>query len=129
MTGAAPSSNVGSMALPAPTLVQEGLHHAGSEGTVTVGAGNGQVSAIGLNELMILDITAFEYVIREDVGFQEQFYIFTKSLDGLITDVRLDAQEFNLDADGIPIEVRLRVDLTAVGDLYLLIESHHSAGR
>ncbi len=129
MTQGAPSSNVVAMALPAPTLVPEGRHYACSEGTVTAGVGSGEVPAFGADELMILDITAFEEVIREYVGFRDQFYVFAKNKDGLITDVRLDAQQFNLDAEGIPIEVRLRLDISAAADLFLLLESQHSTGR
>jgi len=117
------------MTLPAPTIVPEGRHYAVAEGTITIGAGNGEVPAFGLNELMIVDITAFEYVLREYVGFQSQFYVFAKSTDGIVTDVRIDAQQFNLDLDGVPVELRLRVDVPAAGDLFLLVESHHSTGR
>lgn len=117
------------MTLAAPTLIANGRHHAQVEGQITVGAGDGEVPAFGANQLMTVDITAFEEVIREYLGFQDQFYIWTQSLDGNVTDIRLDAQEFDLDAQGVPIKLRLRVDITANASIRLLLESHHSAGR
>jgi hypothetical protein len=117
------------MALAAPTLIAHGRHHADVEGVITVGPGDGEVPAFGLNQLMTVDITAFEEVIRNYLGFEDQFYIWFQSLDGNVTDVRLDAQEFGIDSEGVPITLRIRVDITANATVKMILESHHSAGR
>jgi len=118
------------MALPTPALVASGLLHAKTLGTIDVGPGEGQVAAFGANQLMQLDITgAFSRDIRNKPGFADQFYITSKSLDANVTDIRLNAVPFLLDANGDPAILQLDVDITADGDVYILMEAHHSAGR
>lgn len=118
------------MALPTPALVPSGLLHATTQGTIDVGPGEGQVPALGPNQLMQLDITgAFSRDIRNKPGFADQFYVTSKSLDANVTDIRINAVAFLLDANGDPAILQLDVDLTAPGDVYILMEAHHSSGR
>lgn len=118
------------MALPTPTLISLGLLHAVTEGQIDVGLGFGQVPAIGPNQLMQLDLTqTFSRDVRNKVGYADHVYITSKSLDANVTDIRLDPVPFLPDANGDPGVLQLRVDLTAPGQVYLLVEAHHSSGR
>lgn len=118
------------MALPTPTLIPLGLLHAVTQGQIDVGLGFGQVPAIGLNQLMQLDLTqTFSRDVRNKVGYAEHVYIISKSLDGNVQDIRLDAVQFLPDSNGDPGILQLRVDLIAPGQVYMLIEAHHSSGR
>jgi hypothetical protein len=108
-------------------LTANGIHHAQALGNVTVGAGSGEVPAIGTNQLMTLPLPFPDRVYLYP-GFEDQFYIISKSLDGNVTDVRLDAQQFSY-VNGVP-SLRLRMDVAAVpASVNILLEAHHSIGR
>jgi hypothetical protein len=117
------------VALPALTLITGGVHHATAEGTVDVGAGNGQVPAFGVAQLMTVDLTMFDEVLRRDPRFEDQLYITAIARATTISAVTLDAVPFVDDAAGVPITLRLNVTITADTALYLLLEAHHSTGR
>lgn len=115
-------------------MVPLGLHHAHTTGSVTAPQGEGEpgygeVAAVGADELLLLPLP-FKKEVYDKVGFEEQFYILAKSLDGNISSITLDATEFEADPDtGAPI-LRLRVTSTALpGLVEIWLESHHSAGR
>jgi hypothetical protein len=113
-------------------LVPEGHHHAVALGPITQGAGFGEVAALGVGQLLRLRLpfgstpqTANTIVM---VGFEEQFYVLSKSLDGNVTDVRLNATQFEYDAQGAII--RLDVDIAAFpAEMQIWLEAHHSIGR
>lgn len=115
------------MALTVNMVGPAGLHHANASGTITIGAGFGEVAGVGPNQLMRLRLP-YEPRVYNPAGFEEQFYVLVRSTDGLVTDVRLDATQFEYDAIS-PI-LRLRVDLTgAPAQVEMWLEAHHSVGR
>ncbi len=112
-------------------LVPQGLHHAITSGQITVAGvpGYGEVAAVAANQLMKL-LLPFQKEVTDKIGYREQFYILAKSFDGSVTDVRLDATEFETDPTTGQSVVRLRVDMAAApGNVEIWLESHHSAGR
>lgn len=115
------------MALVVSMVGDAGLHHARVDGLLTIGAGFGEVAAAGIDQLLRLRLP-FESRVFVPAGFEEQFYVLSKSADGLVTDIRLDAQQFEYDSVS-PI-LRLRVDLTgAPAQVEMWLEAHHSVGR
>jgi hypothetical protein len=115
------------MALSAVLVGREGLAHARVDGLLTVGPDFGEVPAVGLDQLVRLRLP-YEPRVYVPVGFEEQFYILSKSIDGLVTDIRLDATQFEYDSVS-PI-LRLRFDLTAApAQIEMWLEAHHSVGR
>lgn len=115
------------MALAVSMVGDAGLHHAEAHGAITLGSGFGEVAAVGANQLLRLRLP-YEPRVYNPAGFEEQFYVLAKSLDGLVTDIRLDAQQFEYDSVS-PI-LRLRVDLTgAPAQVEMWLEAHHSVGR
>lgn len=115
------------MALAVNMVGREGLHHARVDGLLTIGAGFGETPALGLNQLVRLRLP-FESRVFVPRGFEEQFYIISKSFDGLVTDIRLDATQFEFDNTS-PI-LRLRFDVTGTpAQIEMWIEAHHSVGR
>jgi hypothetical protein len=108
-------------------LVPNGLHHAAATGSITAGAGFGEIAAVGANQLMQLRLP-FSLSMAAKPGFAEQMYVTAKSLDGNVADVRLDAAAVIFDTVS-PI-LQLRVDATVLpANMYILIEAHHSIGR
>lgn len=115
------------MALVVSMVGDGGLHHARVDGLLTVGPGFGEVVAVGIDQLLRLRLP-FEPRVFVPVDFEQQFYILSKSVDGLVTDIRLDAVQFEYDSVS-PI-LRLRVDLTgAPAQVEVWLEAHHSVGR
>lgn len=113
------------------SLVPAGLHHAITSGSITVNPvpGYGEVAALGANQLLKL-LLPFAPEIINKPGYQEQFYVTAKLLDASVTNVQLDAQQFETDPLTGQSVLRCRVDLAAVpGNVFMLLESHHSAGR
>jgi hypothetical protein len=113
------------------SLVPDGLHHAVTSGSITVNPvpGYGEVAALGANQLLKLLLPFADKVI-DKVGYQEQFYILAKLLDASVSNVMLDAIQFELDPVTGQSVVRLRVDIAvAPGNVLIWLESHHSAGR
>lgn len=109
------------------TLLPDGLHHAIATGEITIGAGFGEVVGLGIGQLMQLRLP-FESRVFVPEGFEEQFFILAKSLDGNVGDVRLNAIPFVYDPAGIIL--RLDVDITAApANTYMQLEAHHSVGR
>lgn len=121
------------MALPAPSLIPGGLHHAVASGfvdfSVAVPTPEGSVPGFGASQPMSVSLLAFSEPIRDEKNFGDQLYIMSKSLDGFITSVKLAPTPFVLDSDGIPIAVNLLLDISQASELYLIVESHHTAGR
>lgn len=116
------------MALTA-VLVPDGLHHAVTNGSITVGAGYGQVPAVGVNQLLKL-LLPFEREVYNKPGYSEQFYCLVKLTDATVTDVRLDATQFETDPTTGASVLRLRVDVAAdPANVLIWLESHHSTGR
>lgn len=114
------------MALSA-ALVASGLQHAAATGSITVGAGFGEVAALGVGQLMQIRLP-FASKVFNAVGFADQLYVTAKSLDGNVSDVRLNATPVTYDATGAIL--RLDVDIAAApASMYILIEAHHSIGR
>jgi len=108
-------------------LVPSGYLHARQTGTVTAGAGNGQVTAPGAN-LLLKVLLPFAPEVHNKPGFQDQCYILAKPLDANITAVSLDAQQFEDSNAGIIL--RLRVDVGALpAGLQLEINADHSMTR
>lgn len=108
-------------------LVPNGLHHAAATGSITAGAGFGEIAVAGANQLMQLRLP-FPIAFAAKPGFVDQLYVTAKSLDGNVSDVRLDATPVAFDTVS-PI-LRLRVDAaTLPANTYILIEAHHSIGR
>lgn len=109
------------------TIIREGLHHAVANGSVTVGAGFGEVPAIGLAQPMALRLP-YDTRVFVPRGFEDQFYVLAKSLDGMVTDVRLAPVVFTYDTVS-PI-LHLLVDLVAAPAVTTIwLEAHHSVGR
>lgn len=112
-------------------LVPHGLHHAVTGGSITVNAvpGYGEVAALGANQLLKL-LLPFARQVIDKVGYQDQFYTLAKLLDASVTDIRLDATQFETDPATGQSVLRLRVDIVAApGNVLLWLESHHSTGR
>lgn len=110
-------------------LVPLGLHHAKTEGLLDIGPGYGQVPALGFGELLKL-VLPFKEEIRNKVGYKEQMYVLAKSLDGNVSNIRLDAVQFEVDPATDQTVLRLNVDIIAApASVQIWIESHHSAGR
>ena len=113
----------------AVSLVPDGLHHAVTSGTITLGNAYGEVAAVAANQLLKL-LLPFEREVINKTGYEEQFYVLTKLIDASVTDVRLDAVEFETDPTTGQSVLRLRVDMAAApGNVDIWIESHHSTGR
>lgn len=113
----------------AAALVPSGLHHAKALGPITVGPGPGEVPAVGPGQLMILPLPFSDLVYRRS-GFENQTYVISKSLDGNVTNIVLDAVQFQYDPITGQPALRLLVDVTAVpAQVDIWIEAHHSAGR
>lgn len=111
------------------TLVPSGIHHAQALGSVVVGPNFGEVPAVGANQLMRL-LLPFKKEIYTMPGFQDQVYVIPKSMDGNITDIRLDAVQFETDPTTGAQILRLRADVAAVpASVDIWVEAHHSAGR
>lgn len=111
------------------SLTDGGQHHATTSGTVTTGAGIGEVPAVAANQLLQI-LLPFEPKVMTNPGFEEQFYIFFRSTDGNIADARLDATQFGTDPATGRKTVRLRVDmLAAPAAIECWLETHHSIGR
>lgn len=109
-------------------MVAKGLHHAETVGQIDIGPGPGQVPAIGLGQLMKLPLPFIDGVYKP-VGFEEQSYVLAQSLDGNISNIRFDAQQFEYLPSGQPV-ARLLVDITAApAAVELWFEAHHSTGR
>lgn len=108
-------------------LVPSGKHHAVATGSITQGAGFGEIAGAGNNQLMQLRLP-FPISIAVVPGFVDQLYVTAKSLDGNVSDIRLDATPVVFDTVS-PI-LRLRVDAAVLpANTYILIEAHHSIGR
>lgn len=108
-------------------LVPNGLQHAAATGSITAGAGFGEIAAAGNNQLMQLRLP-FPISFAAQPGFSEQLYVTAKSLDGNVSDVRLDATPVIFDTTS-PI-LQLRADASVLpASMYILIEAHHSIGR
>lgn len=108
-------------------LVPNGLQHAAVTGSITAGAGFGEIAGAGANQLMRLRLP-FALDMASKPGFADQMYVTAKSLDGNVSDVRLDAAPVVFDTVS-PI-LQLRVDATVLpASMYILIEAHHSIGR
>lgn len=110
-------------------LISEGLHHALAAGDVVAGAGFGEVAGVGAGQL-IQFLLPFDPAIASRVGFEDQFYVTCRSIDGNITAAVPDAVPFTTDpTTGLQI-ARLNVDVAALpANVNILFESHHSAGR
>jgi hypothetical protein len=109
------------------TMVEGGLHHAVATGSITVGAGFGEVPATGVAQLMRIRLP-FDPKVYAVPGFEDQFYVTAKSLDGNVTDIALNATQFEYDSTS-PI-LRLNVTITAAPAACLIwLEAHHSIGR
>lgn len=108
-------------------LVPSGKHHAVATGSITQGAGFGEVAAIGASQLMQLRLP-FPADFAAKPGFADQLYVTAKSLDGNVTDVRLNATPITFDT--VSAILRLDVDISlAPASMNILIEAHHSIGR
>lgn len=110
-------------------LVANGLAHAVTQGQIDVGPGYGQVPALGAAQLLKL-LLPFSREIVNKVGYQDQFYVLAKSLDGNVTKFALDATQFETDVATGQSVVRLNVDIVAVpASVEIWLEAHHSTGR
>lgn len=108
-------------------IVGEGLHHAVASGNITVGGDFGEVPATGIAQPMSLRLP-FDSRVYVPEGFEDQFYIIAKSLDGSVSDVRLAPTAFT--NDGVSPILHLLVDLTAApAAMSIWLEAHHSIGR
>lgn len=108
-------------------LVGSGLHHAVATGTITQGAGFGEVAALGAAQLMRLRLP-FSKSMSAVPGFADQLYITARSLDGNVSNVALNATQVTFDATGAILQ--LNVDISAFpASMYIAIEAHHSIGR
>lgn len=113
-----------------PNGVDLTRHHAIAEGPITAGAGDGEIPLAAANQLMELPLPFVPYVVNY-TGFADQLYIFAKSLDGNVTDVRLDATPVTINPNNslAAATLRLRVDATALpAQVSIWIETHHSSG-
>jgi len=113
------------------SLVPNGLHHAVTSGDITVNAvpGYGEVSALGASQLLKL-LLPFDREITNKAGYQDQVYVVARLSDASVTNVALDAVQFEQDPVTRQSVLRLRVDIAAnPGNLLCWIESHHSTGR
>jgi hypothetical protein len=105
-------------------------HHALAQGSITAGAGNGEVAGVGANQLMTLVLPFPSYLVRQS-SFVDQIYILSKSMDGNVSDIRLDAVPVTIFPNNTlaVATLRLRLDVTALpASVSIWIESHHSAG-
>lgn len=106
-------------------------HHALAEGSITAGGGNGEVPGAGANQLMtlLLPFPTKQVILN---SFVDQIYVLSKSMDGNVTDIRLDAVPVTISPPDSPVSaatLRLRLDVTALpASVSIWIESHHSAG-
>jgi hypothetical protein len=115
------------MALTA-VLVPDGLHHARIEGTLDVGPGVGQVPAVGLNQLLQIELP-FAPKVYVQAGFEEQLYALCGSPDGFVTDIRPDAVPVVYPV-GQPPRAQFRVDLTsAPASVKMWLNAEYSASR
>lgn len=114
------------MALPTPSLVGGGLHHMVADGIIDVGAGLGQVPALGNNQLLRLDLSALPRHVRHAPDFGDQLYIDFLCRDNNLTLLGEDAQLFELDARGDPEIVRLRVDIAANSSVFATLIAQHT---
>ena len=109
-------------------LVADGLHHAKSQGSIDIGSGVGQVAATGSNQLLQVALP-FDLKVITPVGFAEQSYVFCKSSDGNVSDVRPDATPVVFPPSGPPL-AQFRVDITAApAAVELWYWAWQSAGR
>lgn len=114
------------MALTA-TMVGNGQHHAIATGSITIGGGFGEVAGLGANQLLRIRLP-FDPKLYAYPGFEDQFYIVARSLDGNVTDMTVNATGFEYDATSAIL--RLDVDITAApAACYLQLEAYHSVGR
>ena len=114
-------------------LVDSGKQHAVSSGTLSAGAANGQIAAAGTNVLLKVALPFDPSVWtcgKDPQGSQDQTYVNFKSLDGLVTNVELDATQFEEDATtGVPL-LRLRVDVVSLpAEVEIQVETCHSVSR
>lgn len=108
-------------------LVSSGLQHAVSTGSITQGAGFGEIAALGAAQLMRLRLP-FARNITTAAGFVDQLYVTARSLDGNVQNVALNATPVTFDNTGAILQ--LDVDISAFpAVMYILIEAHHSIGR
>jgi hypothetical protein len=113
-----------------PNGVDLTRHHAIAEGAITAGIGYGEIPVAAANQLMELPLPFVPYVVNY-TGFEGQLYIFAKSLDGNVTDVRLDPIPVTINPNNslASATLRLIVDATALpAQVSIWIETHHSAG-
>lgn len=110
-------------------MIDSGLHHAKSTGTLSAGAANGQIAAPGANVLLKLTLP-FSPKVWNYPGAANQTYVHFRSLDGNVSNVVLDATQFETDVTtGQPV-LRLRVDALALpATVECAVEVHHSIGR
>lgn len=120
----------------AATLIPDGpfyptRHHARAAGNLTLGAGDGELPAAGANQLLTLPLP-FPPDVVVYTGYADQIYILAKSMDGNVTDIRLDAVPVTttfVNGYGLTSTLQLRVDATALpAQVDIWIEAHHSAG-
>ena len=90
---------------------------------------HGVVPFFGAGQKMSVSLLSFSEPVRDEKNFEDQLYIMSKSLDGFITKVEISPTPFVFDSDGIPVALNLLLDISQAAELYLLIESHHTAGR
>lgn len=111
------------------SLIANGLHHSLASGNVVAGAGFGEVAGIGAGQL-IQFLLPYPREIFDRVGFQDQFYVTVKSLDGNVTSAVPNATQFADDpATGLQI-ARLDIDVIELpANIEVLFEAHHSSGR
>jgi len=110
-------------------LVANGIAHAKAQGQLTTGSGYGTVPGLGANQLLKL-LLPFSKEITNKVGYQDQFYVLAAPLDANVTDIRLDATQFETDPTTGQSVLRLRVDINAEpADVQIWMEAHHSTGR
>lgn len=112
----------------AMAMIDSGLHHCKSSGTLTAGAADGEVAAAGANQLLKLTLP-FSTKVWNPPGSEDQTYVEFQSLDGNVTNCVLDATQFEVAASGKPV-LRLRVDVAALpASVNIQVEDHHSIGR
>lgn len=110
-------------------LVPNGYQHARSLGSVTAGAGYGQVAGAGANQLLKVALP-FSPAVFDLPGFEDQTYITSQLLDGNITAMSLDAQQFEYDSTTKQAVLRFRVDVAALpAAISLNVQAEHTPSR
>jgi hypothetical protein len=125
------------MPIPTPVLIDGGRHHAQSTGLLDVGAGEGQVPALGVGQPMTLALTAFAplqgppgqggYTVLDE--FEQIYWVFEALSNGVDRIEQDPVTPYTFNADGVPTLAHFLVDITAPGTVRCHVEPHHSVGR